>query len=1085
MRPQQLFREWRGVLMLALLVALGLAAIGIARVTTPAPAASPAAADPDARRAVPLPGGKDSDSDLVRQAAQAWADRYTYPTGQYDPAWVRAAAAQDRRIARAVPAGQVIYSREQSASPLALDPQRFLSLGPQPLDTTNQAGYKFGHVSGRANALAINPTNPAIAYLGTAGGGVWRTTNCCSAQTTWALTSDDPLINTTAITSLAVDPNNPNLVYAGTGDLEYSLLVDLGGSQGILKSADGGTTWSTVGAATFGIIVRPAWSGEFFKQAVGKVAVDPRNSQNIVAGTRNGLYFSYDTGATWSGPCFTNAFADRQAQPITGLILTRDGATTRVYAAVGVDEATVDGANGVYRATLPASGCPAVADWTLLNAGWPTGTGGGTAAPTLPGRIDLAIAPSNPLVLYAQAESFTNPAPNGRGQLGVWRTTDGGATWTQRSNATALRDCNNASGDYNQNGYDQGLAVDPNNPDVLFMDTFEIWKSTDAGATFSNLTCIYSGADTVKVHADQHSLLFAPGSSSVLLAANDGGVNLTTDATAPAPAFVTLNDSINTIEYYSGDITGNFATAAQIGAIGGAQDNGISVYTGPAQGPRQWVGTSSGDGFFARVDGRTASATGGTWFAGLNSGSWERSTTGPNGPYVRPQNPEPWAAETKAFALPFDIQRGDCAPSGCTHLIAGSFHVWETTDQGSTWYNAGPALTKGPTGYINQLSYARGNATLAIAGTSDGNAAFGSGLGAGGAGAWVALDGGNAVLPNRPILDVTLNAADPRIGYAAVGGFNATTPTTPGHVFQLTCATLTCASFTWTDKTGNLPDIPADAVIANPLYPQQVFVGSDWGLYFTNDITANPPTWLRFQAGLPNVQIGDLLVDEGNTTLAAWTRARGAYVWPLPSGPFTPPTPGGPTPTPVPTATAPACAVTFSDVNPTDYFYTPVQYLACHGAISGYGDGTFRPYNFTTRGQLAKIIVGAEGWTIDTTGGPHFNDVPADNPFYPFIETAFNHGVISGYADGDFRWGANVTRGQLSKIIVTAARWAIDTTGGPHFSDVPADNPFYPFIETAFNHHIISGYADGTFGWGADATRGQISKIVYLSLPQP
>ena len=69
-----------------------------------------------------------------------------------------------------------------------------------------------------------------------------------------------------------------------------------------------------------------------------------------------------------------------------------------------------------------------------------------------------------------------------------------------------------------------------------------------------------------------------------------------------------------------------------------------------------------------------------------------------------------------------------------------------------------------------------------------------------------------------------------------------------------------------------------------------------------------------------------------------------------------------------------------------------MQYLTCRGAISGYSDNTFRPYNDTTRGQLTKIVVIAEGFPIDTTGGPHFTDVPTTNPFYVFIETAYNRG---------------------------------------------------------------------------------------------
>ena len=92
-----------------------------------------------------------------------------------------------------------------------------------------------------------------------------------------------------------------------------------------------------------------------------------------------------------------------------------------------------------------------------------------------------------------------------------------------------------------------------------------------------------------------------------------------------------------------------------------------------------------------------------------------------------------------------------------------------------------------------------------------------------------------------------------------MGGFNANTPTTPGHVFQVVCTT-DCASFTWSDKTGNLPDIPVDSIIANPNFPQQVFAGTDWGLYYTNDITAANPTWSRFDNGLPHAMIWDMQI---------------------------------------------------------------------------------------------------------------------------------------------------------------------------------------------------------------------------------
>ncbi|MDQ2809861.1 MAG: S-layer homology domain-containing protein, partial [Chloroflexota bacterium] len=179
------------------------------------------------------------------------------------------------------------------------------------------------------------------------------------------------------------------------------------------------------------------------------------------------------------------------------------------------------------------------------------------------------------------------------------------------------------------------------------------------------------------------------------------------------------------------------------------------------------------------------------------------------------------------------------------------------------------------------------------------------------------------------------------------------------------------------------------------------------------------------------------------------------------------------------------CTVSYSDVHAGDYFAIPVQGLACVAAISGYSDGTFRPYNLTSRAQLCKIVVLGEAFTLHTQDGPHFSDVAVGSTFYSFIETAYYRGIISGYSDGTFRPSANVTRGQLSKIMVVAQGWPLDTSGGPHFSDVAVGTIFYPFVETAYHHGIISGYSDGTFHPVDGATRGQIAKIAWGALQHP
>jgi hypothetical protein len=185
------------------------------------------------------------------------------------------------------------------------------------------------------------------------------------------------------------------------------------------------------------------------------------------------------------------------------------------------------------------------------------------------------------------------------------------------------------------------------------------------------------------------------------------------------------------------------------------------------------------------------------------------------------------------------------------------------------------------------------------------------------------------------------------------------------------------------------------------------------------------------------------------------------------------------------TTTPTSCPMTFTDVQPSDYFYVPVQYLYCTGVISGYADNTFRPYNNTTRGQLTKIVVLAEGWPIYTPPTPTFNDVPQTHPFYTYVETAYRHGVISGYSNGAFRPGDNITRGQLCKVVVLAEGWTLYLPPAPTFSDVQEGNPFYIYVETAYSHSIISGYGDQTFRPGNPATRGQIAKIVYSALQSP
>ena len=824
-----------------------------------------------------------------------WAHRAAYPTGEFRQQWLVEAAKQEKKLAAGVPAGAKSYERS-SQSPLALDPTRFTSLGPQPLD---ERQFGFGHVSGRVNVIAVDPVDTTIAYLGSDGGGVWKTTNCCSAGTTWSLTTDLPNIVNAAIGDIVIDPNNHNTVYAGTGDLRYGSFSF--GSAGLLKSTDAGASWSVLGETEFSPLYAPSAGGFPQYQAIGKVVVDPNNSNTLAVGTKTGIYFSYNAGSSWTGPCFTNAFTSgstAQRQDMTALIAVDLGATTALYAAVGTrgnptpvqPDLGRNGANAVYKATMPASGCPADAAWSLLNNGWPAGTGDGTPTTTR-GRIELAVAPSNNQILYAMVADVTSSSVNS-----VWRSSDAGASWTQTTGPSGFIGCGNAG---TQMWYDAGLTVSPTDPNVVFASAVDLFRSTDGGVSFNNITCGYSGGTT---HVDHHARAYVGNNPDQLLIGSDGGIYFSGNATATSPTITPINDSLNTIEFYSGDITANFATSANPGASGGAQDNGSSaVQFGANPGATMWRTTNSGDGTYTRIE----PLNGQRWYYQSQNGNIRVSTTGPFGSTVSATS-SGWSGDRKSFLMPIEVYKhGDpnvansgCATgvNGCGRMLAGTQRVWETLTGAvptSSWQAKTGDLTKNNLilgsinrSYINQLTYAFTDPTIAIVGTSDGNVQYLFNLGVAGTNNATAVNvtAANAVLPNRPVQDVVIDALNPLVGYAAIAGFNENTPATPGHVFRITC-TANCATFNWEDKTGNLPNIPANAIMVSPHVPGQVFVGTDWGLYFTDNINAASPDWQYF-AGLPRSMIWDLVVDRGLTTLAAFTRSRGAWAWPLPHGPI-------------------------------------------------------------------------------------------------------------------------------------------------------------------------------------------------------
>jgi hypothetical protein len=200
--------------------------------------------------------------------------------------------------------------------------------------------------------------------------------------------------------------------------------------------------------------------------------------------------------------------------------------------------------------------------------------------------------------------------------------------------------------------------------------------------------------------------------------------------------------------------------------------------------------------------------------------------------------------------------------------------------------------------------------------------------------------------------------------------------------------------------------------------------------------------------------------------------------------------PSGQAPTPNPTwvlaprpqPTARGCASVFADVPPSHWAYAFVYRLACERVVSGYDDQTFRPDRPTTRAQLAKMLVLANGWTLVNPQLPSYSDVPPTNPFFTYVETATARRIVAGYDSGLFRPTRPVTRAQVAKMLALSQGWKAVQSGGATLCDVPRSHWAWPYVQAAVQHGVFTGYGDNCFRPDLPATRAQLSKVLVLTL---
>jgi photosystem II stability/assembly factor-like uncharacterized protein len=332
---------------------------------------------------------------------------------------------------------------------------------------------------GRSTAVTGVPSQPSTFYMGATGGGVWKTTDY---GTSWTNVSDG-FFATPSIGAIRVSLSNPNIVYVGTGSDGIRSNVIAG--KGVYKTTDGGRKWSLVGLEKTGHIgaveIHPTNPDVVFVAAIGNA---------FAPNPERGVFRTNDGGKNWEKVLFisdTIGVADLEFAP--------DNPNTVYAAAWRVERKpwTIlsggKGAGGIYKSTDGGT------TWKKLAKGLPTG---------LIGKIDLAVSKSNPNRVWALVE-----APQGEG--GVFRSDDRGESFTLVSTKKELLD---------RPFYYCNIDANPLNAEVLYVSSTSLWKSTDGGTTWRS----------VRVpHGDTHDIWINPNDTLLMVEANDGGANVSTN----------------------------------------------------------------------------------------------------------------------------------------------------------------------------------------------------------------------------------------------------------------------------------------------------------------------------------------------------------------------------------------------------------------------------------------------------------------------------------------------------------------------------------------------------------------------------
>jgi len=485
------------------------------------------------------------------------------------------------------------------------------------------------NIGGRTLCIAINPLDTNVLWLGSASGGIWKSTTAGRGADAWQrVETGFPVLG---VSALALDPGNPNIIYAGTGEVynvensapNVAIRVTRGTyGIGILKSSDGGASWQKSLDWTYGQL-----------RGVQDIKINPLRSSTVLAATSEGLLRSWDEGATWHTIHNKRMAVDIEMDPAD---------TSRIFVTHGsLEDQDV---SGIYRSINGG------ANFVKLTSGLPG---------TFSGKTLLTICPTQTNVLYASVgEAFV--------QNGLYKTTNGGNSWTIVSTEDVSK---------YQGWYSHDVAVHPSDPNTFVWVGIDAWKSTNSGASVEQKSYWYkwdfgyvpaggSEGPPDYVHADIHRAYYVPGDENKVYLVTDGGLFVSYDG---GETWEGRNGGYQSQQFYAnlGSSTSNPDLA-----VGGMQDNATAIYYGDPS----WVRVIGGDGECAAINPLNDQIM----YGSSQYLNMLKSTDGGQSWYgIGSEINEP-----AAFNGPFEL-----APSNPDIMYAGAQSLWRSDDGGESWTN--------------------------------------------------------------------------------------------------------------------------------------------------------------------------------------------------------------------------------------------------------------------------------------------------------------------------------------------------------------------------------------------------------------